>query len=116
MADLKSSMQFHFDTTKGELLEVDTNWSQVYVVIDDNTKTLIDDHKNLYAKVRASENNSVNNLWIDGLLKTQGKDWHGSEAKIKQLTKKKELKTLRLNVLKEWVKNNEMTLRRKEQL
>ena len=42
MADLKSSMQFHFDTTKGELLEVDTNVSQVYVVIDDNTKTLID--------------------------------------------------------------------------
>ena len=30
--------------------------------------------------------------------------------------KKKELKTLRLSVLKEWVKNNEMTLRRKEQL
>ena len=89
MADLKSSMQFHFDTTKGELLEVDTNVSQVYVVIDDNTKTLIDDHKNLYAKVRASESNRVNNLWIDGLLKTQGKDWHGSEAKIKQLTKKK---------------------------
>ena len=89
MADLKSSMQFHFDTTKRELLEVDTNVSQVYVVIDDNTKTLIDNHKNLYAKVRASENNRVNNLWIDGLLKAQGEDWHGSEAKIKQLTQKK---------------------------
>ena len=36
--------------------------------------------------------------------------------KLNSLPKKKELKTLRLNVLKEWVKNNEMTLRRKEQL
>ena len=33
MADLKSSKQFHFDTTKGELLEVDTNVSQVKLLL-----------------------------------------------------------------------------------
>ena len=30
-----------------------------------------------------------NNLRFDGLSQTQGKDWHGNEAKIKKLIKEK---------------------------
>ena len=52
MADLKSSMQFHSDTIDEKLLEDDTKVSQVYVVNDENFKTLNDDHKNLHVKVR----------------------------------------------------------------
>ena len=74
MVDLKSSMQFHSDTIDAKLLEVDTKVSQVYVVNDENTKTLIDDHKNLNAKVRDLEDRSRrNNLRFDGLSQAQGK-------------------------------------------
>ena len=68
MVDLKSSMQFHSDTIDEKLLEVDTKVSQVYVVNDENVKTLIDDNKNLHVKVRDLEDRSRrNNLWFDGL-------------------------------------------------
>ena len=73
MVDLKSSMQFHSDTIDEKLLEVDTKVSQVYVVNDENTKTLTDDHKNLNAKVRDLEDRSRrNNLRFDGLSQAQG--------------------------------------------
>ena len=73
MVDLKSSMQFHSDTIDEKLLEVDTKVSQVYVVNDENTKSLIDDHKNLNAKVRDLEDRSRrNNLRFDGLSQAQG--------------------------------------------
>ena len=90
MVDLKSSMQFHSDTIDEKLLEVDTKVSQVYVVNDENVKTLIDDNKNLHVKVRDLEDRSRrNNLWFDGLQQAQGEDWHGSEAKIKKVIKEK---------------------------
>ena len=58
MADLKSSMLFHSDTIDKKLLEVDAKVSQVDVVNDESIKTLIDDHKNLYVKVRELEDRS----------------------------------------------------------
>ena len=68
MADLKSSMQCHSDIIDEKLLEVDTKGSQVYVVNDENVKTLIDDHKNFHVKIRDLENRSRrNNLLFDGL-------------------------------------------------
>ena len=68
MVDLKSSMQFHSDTIDEKLLEADTKVSQVYVVNDENVKTLIDDNKNLHVKVRDLEDRSRrNNLWFDRL-------------------------------------------------
>ena len=83
MADLKSSMQFHSDTTDEKLLEVD-------VVNDESIKTLTDDHKNLHVKVRDLEDmNRRNNLQFDGLSQAQEEDWHGSEGKIKNLIKEK---------------------------
>ena len=36
MADLKSPMQFHFNTTDKKLLDIDTKASQVYIVNDEN--------------------------------------------------------------------------------
>ena len=90
MADLKSSMQFHSDTIDKKLHKDDTKVSQVYVVNDENIKTLIDDHKNLHVKVRDLQYRSRrNNLRFDGLLQAQGEDWHGSEAKIKKFIKEK---------------------------
>ena len=90
MADLKSSVQFHSDTVDAKLLEVDTKISQVYVVNDENFKTLIDDPKNLHVKVRDLEDASRrNNLRFDGLSQAQGEDWHASEAKIKKVIKEK---------------------------
>ena len=87
MADLKSSMQFDSDTIDEKLLEVDT---KVYIVTDDNIKTLIDDHKNLHVKVRDLEDRSRRNkLRFGGLSQAQGEDWHGSEVKIKKLIKEK---------------------------
>ena len=68
MADLKSSMQFYSDTVDEKLLEVDTKVPQVYIVNDENVKTLIDDHKNFHVKVRDLEDRSRrNNLRFDGL-------------------------------------------------
>ena len=68
MANLKSSMQFHYDTIDEKCLEVDTKVSQVYFLNDENVKTLIDDHKNLHVKVRDLEHRSRrNNLRFDGL-------------------------------------------------
>ena len=55
MADLKSSMQFHSDTIDEKLLEDVTKILQVYVVNDENVKTLIDDGKNLHVKIRDLE-------------------------------------------------------------
>ena len=90
MADLKSSVQFHSDTVDAKLLEVDTKISQVYVVNDENFKTLIDDPKNVHVKVRDLEDASRrNNLRFDGLSQAQGEDWHASEAKIKKVIKEK---------------------------
>ena len=90
MAVLKSSMQFHSHKIDEKLLKVDTKVSQVYVVNDENIKTVIVDHKNLPVKVRDLEDRSrKNNLRLDGLSRTQGEDWHGSEANIKKLIKEK---------------------------
>ena len=84
-----------------KLLEFDTRVSQVYVVNDENVKTLIDDHKNLHVQVRDLEGRSRrNNPRFDGLSQAQGEDQHGKEAKIKKVIKKKlELRMLRLSVL-----------------
>ena len=118
MADLKSSMQFHSDTIDKRLLEVDAKVSQVDVVNDESIKTLIDDHKNLYVKVRELEDRSWrNNLWFDGLSQAQGEEWHGSEVKIKKSIKEKlGTENIEMSMLIEPVKKKEMTLRRKEQL
>ena len=90
MADLKSSMQFHSDAIDEKLLEVDTKVSQVYVVNDENIKTLIDDHKNLNVKVRDLESRSRgNSLRFDGLSQAQGNKWIKITAKIKKLIKEK---------------------------
>lgn len=43
-------MQFH--TIEEKLLESDAKVSQVYVVNDENIKTMIDDHESLPVKVR----------------------------------------------------------------
>ena len=76
MVDLKSSMQFHYDPINEKFLELDMNVSQVYVVNDENIKTLIDDHRNLHVEVRDLEHRSrSNNLRF--------------EAKIKKLIKEK---------------------------
>ena len=90
VANLKSSMQFHYDTIDEKFLEVDTKVSQVYFVNDENVKTLIDDYKNLHVKVRDLEHRSRrNNLRFDRLSQAQGEDWRGSEAKIKKVIKEK---------------------------
>ena len=89
MVDLKSSVQFISDAIDVKLLEFGTKVSRVYIVNDENIKTFIDDHKNLHMKVRDLEDTSKrNNLLFDGLLQAQGEDWHGSEAKIKSLSRK----------------------------
>ena len=75
MADFKSLMQFHSDTIDEKLLDVDTNVSQVYIINDENIKTLIHDYKNLHMKGRASEDRSRrNNLRFDELSQVQGED------------------------------------------
>ena len=82
MSDLKSSMQFHSDTIDEKVLEVDTKVSQVYVVNDENIKTLIDDHKNLSVKVRDLEGRSrENSLRFDRLSQGPRKrmDWKYSQ-------------------------------------
>ena len=72
MADLKSSLQFYSDTIDVKLLEVDTKVSQVYVVNDENIKTLIDYHKNLQMRVRDLEDRSRrNSLRFDRLSQAQ---------------------------------------------
>ena len=89
MADLKSSIHFHSDKINTKL-KSETKVSQVYVVNDENVKTLIDDHKNLDVKVRDLEDRSRrNNLRFDWLSQAQGEDWHGSEDKIKKIIKEK---------------------------
>ena len=51
---------------------------------------MIDDRKNLHGKVRNLEDRSRGNfLQSDGLSQAYGKDWHVSEAKIKNPIKKK---------------------------
>ena len=66
LADLKSSMQFHSDTIDKKLLERRKRTLTKNDVI--SIKTLIDDHKNLYVKVRDLEDRSRrNNLRFDGL-------------------------------------------------
>ena len=68
MADFKSLMQFYSDIYVEKLLEVDAKVSQIYIVNDENIKTLIDDHKNLHVKVRDLKDRSRrNNLRLDGL-------------------------------------------------
>ena len=90
IAYLKSLIQFHSATTNQKFLAVDTKISQVYVVSDENIKTLIDNNKNLHMMVRDLEDrNRRNNLRFDGLSQVQREDWHGREAKIKNLIKKK---------------------------
>ena len=75
MTDFKSLMQFHSDTIEEKLLDVDTKVSQVYIVNDENIKTLIDDHKNLHMKVRHSKDRSRrNNLWFYELSQAQGEE------------------------------------------
>ena len=75
MTDFKSLMQFHSDTIEEKLLDVDTKVSQVYIVNDENIKTLIDDHKNLHMKVRDSKDRTRrNNLWFYELSQAQGEE------------------------------------------
>ena len=52
MADFKSLTQFYSDIIVEKLLEVDAKVSQIYIVNDENIKTLIDDHKNLHVGFR----------------------------------------------------------------
>ena len=52
-------MQFH--TIEEKLLEFDAKVSQVYVVNDENIKTMIDDHESLPVKVRDLEDRSRSN-------------------------------------------------------
>ena len=117
MSDLKSSMQFHSDTIDEKVLEVDTKVSQVYVVNDENIKTLIDDHKNLNVKVRDLEGRSRENSFrFDRLSQAQGNEWIGVQPKLKSLSRKnEELRMLRLSVLIEFSKKKEITFCRKEQ-
>ena len=75
MTDFKSLMQFHSDAIEEKLLDVDTQVSQVYIVNDENIKTLIDDHKNLHMKVRDSKDRTRrNNLWFYELSQAQGEE------------------------------------------
>ena len=68
MADFKSSMHFYSDIIDVKLLAVDSKVSQVYIVNDENIKTLIDHHENLHVKVRDLKDRSRrNNLRLDGL-------------------------------------------------
>ena len=69
MADFKSLMQFYSDIYVEKLLEVDAKVSQIYIVNDENIKTLIDDHKNLHVKVRDLKDRSRgNNLRLDSVI------------------------------------------------
>ena len=75
IAYLKSLIQFHSATTNQKFLAVDTKISQVYVVSDENIKTLIDNNKNLHMMVRDLEDrNRRNNLRFDGLSQVQRED------------------------------------------
>ena len=48
---------------------------------------------------------------FDGLSQAQGKDWYGSEAKIKKVIKEKlGIENLRLSILIESEKKKEMTV------
>ena len=68
MADLKFSTQCHSDAIDKKFLEVDKKVSQVYVVNDENIKTLADNHKNQHVKIRDLEDRSRrNSLRFDGL-------------------------------------------------
>ena len=81
-------MQVHIIDEK--LLEFDTKVSQVYVVNEENIKTMIDDHESLHVKVRDLEDKTRRNyLRFDQLSQAQGEDWHENEAKIKQVIKEK---------------------------
>ena len=72
---LKSLIQFHTATTNQKFLAVDTKISQVYVVSDENIKTLIDNNKNLHMMVRDLEDrNRRNNLRFHGLWQVQRQD------------------------------------------
>ena len=75
IAYLKSLIQFHSATTNQRFLAVDTKISQVYVVSDENIKTLIDNNKNLHMMVRDLEDrNRRNNLRFHGLWQVQRQD------------------------------------------
>ena len=75
IAYLKSLIQFHSATTNQKFLAVDTKISQVYVVSDENIKTLIDNNKNLHMMVRDLEDRiRRNNLRFHGLWQVQRQD------------------------------------------
>ena len=75
IAYLKSLIQFHSATTNQKFLAVDTKISQVYVVSDENIKTLIDNNKNLHMMIRDLEDrNRRNNLRFHGLWQVQRQD------------------------------------------
>ena len=75
IAYLKSLIQFHSATTNQKFLAVDTKISQVYVVSDENIKTLIDNNKNLHMMVRdLGDRNRRNNLRFHGLWQVQRQD------------------------------------------
>ena len=109
-------MQFH--TIEEKLLEFDAKVSQVYVVNDENIKTMIDDHESLPVKVRDLEDRSRSNYRpFDQLSQAQGEDWNANEAKIKQVIKER-LVTENDEIERAHrigVKKKEMTLRRSEQ-
>ena len=75
MVDLKSSRQFDSDAVNEKFLKVDTKVYEIYIFIDKNIQTLIDDHKNLHVKVRDLEDSSRRiDIWCDALLQAQGED------------------------------------------
>ena len=61
IAYLKSLIQFHSAITNQTFIVVDAKISQVYVVNDENIKTMIDDHESLPVKVRDLEDRSRSN-------------------------------------------------------
>ena len=76
MVDLKSSRQFDSDAVNEKFVKVDTKVYEIYIFIDKNIQTLIDDHKNLHVKVRDLEDSSRRiDIWCDALLQAQGEDW-----------------------------------------
>ena len=72
---LKSLIQFHSAATNQKFPVVDTKISQVYVVSDENIKTLIDNNKNLHMMVRdLGDRNRRNNFRFHGLWQVQRQD------------------------------------------
>ena len=76
MMDLKSLMQFHTDVINESFSEISMKESEVYIVYDKDTKSVIIYQINLHVKVTDLKDSSRRyNLWFDGLLQAQAEDW-----------------------------------------